>query len=182
MTAFQPIVVNKFNSNDTDLGNIYAVIGLFSLIPPLITSILTRFLKDRGIILFGLSLKLFGMFCFLGSNVPKWRVILGMIVIFKGALFFIGTCLSLYSKLVGPMLQSDQLGYLMSIFMGGAAIALLISSHVVMHFFGHTIFAIFALPALIATGVALSPFVWKHADMESPYIAGVLREAEKLKS
>lgn len=180
MTAFQPVLVNKFLMSDAQLGYIFELIAVFALLPPLLVAVLSRYLKDRQILFIGLSIKLVGMALFLPlfGAVCEWQVILGFLLIIKASIFFSTASMSLFTKLLGPMSTSSLLGLLASASSIGPAIAqILLSGHIV-RWFGSFLFAIFALPAMCSLGAILWPSHWRRLDHSCEFTSLVTHEAE----
>lgn len=180
MTAFQPLLVNVFNTSDAKLGLIFELIALFAIIPPLLVAALSRRLMDRQILVIGLSIKLVGMLLFLPlfGAVREWQVIAGFLLIIKASIFFSTASMSLFTKLLGPMSTSSLLGVLASASSIGPAVTQILLSSRIVNWFGGWSFALFGIPALTSFAAILWPTQWRKLDPSREFARLVTREAE----
>lgn len=179
MTAFQPVLINVFNTSDAKLGVIFEMIAVFAVLPPLLVALLSRHLMDRHILLIGLTSKIFGMLLFLPlfGPVREWQVIVGFLLIVKASIFFSTASMSLFTKLLGSMTTSSLIGLLASGSSVGPALAqILLSKHIV-ELFGGYWFGLFAVPAVISMGAIALPKFWKRLDPSLEFTRLVTHEA-----
>lgn len=157
--VFQPVMVNVFKTSDAELGRIFVMIAMVAVIPPVIVMIMTKFLNDPQILLFGICLKLFGMILFLPifGEISKVQIIVGYAITVKATLFFTTICVSVFSKVVGRYYNHSYVGYLWTCTMLGPAVAQGIVSRWIVSMYGSHSFGLFALPTVVALFVILSP-------------------------
>lgn len=166
MTAFQPVLVNVFNTSDAKLGLIFEAIAFFAIIPPLLVAVLSKVLMDRQILLIGLASKLVGMALFLPlfGPVREWQVITGFMLIVKASIFFSTATMSLFTKVLGTMSSSALLGILASASNIGPAVAQIALADRIVGLFGTYHFALFAMPAILSFLIIVYPKHWERLD------------------
>lgn len=182
MTSFQPVLVNAFHVSDSKLGVIFEVVALFAILPPLLVAMLSRYLKDRQIIVIGLTSKIIGMILFLPlfGSVREWQVVTGFVLIIKASIFFSTASMSLFTKLLGPMNSSSFIGLLASASSLGPAIAQILLSDKIVTLFGSYAFGLFAIPALIAFAMIVLPVYWKRLDPDREETRLIMEEVDHL--
>mmetsp|Transcript_3766 Transcript_3766/g.11227 ORF Transcript_3766/g.11227 Transcript_3766/m.11227 type:complete len:559 (-) Transcript_3766:1753-3429(-) len=172
--GFQPILVDIFHFTDSQIGIVFEIIGILAVIPPILVAILSEFLQDRHIMLFGIVLKLIGMalysFPAAGGNPPSWRVILGFILIVKASICFFTSAVSLFSKIIGPVGGGALIGTLSSLSAAGPALAQLLAMRVLLAWFGKPQFMLFMLGTVVGLGFVLYPWFWTRLDDERPWL------------
>lgn len=180
MTAFQPVLVNEFDTSDAKLGAIYEAIAIFAVIPPLVVALLSRYLMDRHILVIGLMIKLIGMVLFLPlfGPVRETQVIIGFLLIIKASIFFSTASMSLFTKILGPMSTSFLLGVLASASSVGPAFAQILLSSRIVTWFGSILFGLFALPSVASLLMIIWPRNWRRLNPSCEYISLVTHEAE----
>lgn len=182
MTAFQPILVNVYQTSDAKLGMIFELIAVFAIIPPLLVAALSRFLKDRDILVIGLVIKLVGMALFqpfpFAPAVYEWQVIVGFMLIIKASIFFTTASLSLFTKLLASMSNSVLLGILASASAVGPALVQIALSDAILAWFGSWRFAIFAVPAFLSLVAIVWPSMWKRLDPDKEFSRLIRQEAD----
>lgn len=184
MTAFQPVLVNVFNTSDAKLGLIFELIAVLAILPPLLVALLSRWLMDRQIVIIGLMSKLIGMVLFLPlfGEVREWQVIVGFMLIIKASIFFSTASMSLFTKLLGSMSSSSLIGLLASGSNVGPAVAqILLADHIV-KLFGSFSFGLFSIPAIVSLGFIVHPLWWKRLDPRREFNQLLLTEARQLQA
>lgn len=180
--GFQPILVIHFRASGKQLGVFYEVVQLISVIPPLILAYISRFLKDREIILLGLVLKATGMLFFLpvfGSHLQIWQPIFGFILMMKASCFFWTGSMSLASKLLGPMSNRTILGMLSASSSIGPAIGQLFFAKLTVELFGSYQYVFIGIPILFAIILVRWPSFWSRLEPDREFTRILFREYNK---
>lgn len=178
--AFQPILVDVFRVSERHLGQLYLLVAILALLPPVLVAVLSHVLTDRAIMLIALSLKTVGIALTLplGGPVTEWRFVAGFILVVKGSMFFVPASLSLFTKVLGRMCNGALIGWLWSFASIGPAVVQVIMSDEIVGWFGEWTFAVFALPALAVFAMVLSPYGWAMVDPDSELTRLVVREVD----
>jgi len=180
--GFQPILVIKFHASGQKLGFMYEIVSLISVIPPLILAYISRFLKDREIILLGLVLKVVGMLFFMpvfGGHLHIWQPVFGFILMMKASTFFWTCSMSLASKLLGPMSNRTILGMLSAGTSIGPAIGQLFFAELTVELFGSYLYVLIGIPILFAIILVRWPSFWKKLDPDREFTRVLFSEYEK---
>lgn len=180
--GFQPILVIHFHATGEQLGFFYEAVCFISVLPPIILAYISRFLKDREIILLGLVLKVAGILCFLpvfGGHLHIWQPIFGFVLMMKASTFFWTCSMSLASKLLGPMSNRIILGMLSAGSSIGPAIGQLFFAELTVELFGTYRYVLIGIPLLFAIMLVTWPFFWNKLDPERDFTRQLFREYEE---
>lgn len=171
MTAFQPVLINVFHTSDAKLGLIFELVAIFAIVPPLLVALLSKYLKDRQILVIGLISKILGMALFLPlfGPVREWQVIAGFLLIIKASIFFSTASMSLFTKLLGSMSTSSLIGLLASGSNIGPAVAQIALADHIVKLFGSFRFGLFAIPAIISLVMIVHPKYWRRLNPEREF-------------
>jgi len=179
--AFQPILVNKYQTDGKTMGIIFEAVFLVSLIVSFILAYLTRILEDRHVLLLGMLFKLVGVVMFLpvfGTIVHRWQVVAGFMLLVKASRFFSAGSISLCSKLLGPMSNGTFLGILSSVGQLGPAISQIFFTQLSLDLFGSFYYAFIGFPVLVAILLIIWPSTWIKLDSEREFLKVLFREYE----
>lgn len=181
VVAFQPIMVDVFRVSELRLGQVYMLVALLALVPPVLVTVLSHVLTDRTIVFIALSLKTVGIVLSLplGGAVTEWRYVAGFILVAKGSMFFVPASLSLFTKVLGRMCSGALIGWLWSFASIGPAVVQVIMSNEIVEWFGGWAFGVFAIPALAVFVVVLSPYGREMLDPDSELTRLVVREVDR---
>lgn len=163
LCIFQPVLIGYFRSTDREMGVIYLVIGVVSLVPPIVVAYLsTCAVSDREILTFGILLKLAGALMFLplplfGTTMHRWQPILGYIMVIKASSFVTTSTISLFTKVMGPLSSTKTLGYLWSASNFLPAVVQLLFPKQIVATFSSWAFSIFVIPTAVAACMVVSP-------------------------
>lgn len=176
LSIFQPIMIGYFKFNDRDMGFTYIVIGILSLIPPIIIACLTKILSDRYILLCGLVIKILGAVIFLPlfGPVQKWQPVAGYILVVKATVFCSTATISLFTKILGPLCSAKTIGNMWGMSSLAPALIQIVFSSEIVTMFSTWNFAVFALPALLALSIVVIPSGWNILDESSQETKSVL--------
>lgn len=183
--AFQPILVNKFNATGQDLGLIFTALSIFALVPPLLIAFLSRYLKDRSIMLIGICIKLVGIFMLqpiFGPRVYEWQVVLGFTVLSKAGIFFYTTSTTLFTKILGGMSNGALLGFLSSFSCIGRVGTQFYLAEKALTYFGSFSYALFGLPILLVLALVCWPRFWEQLDPDREFNRVLCAEYEIARS
>lgn len=176
LSIFQPIMIGHFKFNSRDMGFTYIVIGVLSLIPPIIIACLSKILSDRYILLCGLLIKILGAAIFLPlfGPVQKWQPVTGYILVVKATVFCSTAAISLFTKILGPLCSAKTIGNLWGMSSLAPALIQLVFSSEIVSMFSTWNFAVFVLPALLALSIVIIPSGWNILDESSQETKSVL--------
>lgn len=162
LVAVQPILADVFHTTDADMAKIMSIISCFAIVSPLVLAGLAKFLTDRYLLLFALSIQVIGMMLFLpiSGTITRSQVVIGILMVIQSILVFTTVSVSLFSKLLGRLYEHSYIGYLWTSAMLGVAISQAASTRWIIPFFGHWSFAIFTLPAIIVMFTVRFPTIW----------------------
>lgn len=176
LSIFQPIMIGHFKLKDRDMGLTYIVIGILSLIPPIIIAGLTKILSDRYILLSGLVIKILGAAIFLPlfGPVQRWQPVAGYILVVKATVFCSTAAISLFTKILGPLCSAKTIGNLWGMSSLAPALIQIVFSSEIVSLFSTWNFAVFVLPALLALSIVIIPSGWNILDETSQETKSVL--------
>jgi hypothetical protein len=173
MINFQPIMVYFYHADGQTLGICFMIISVLAIVPPLLVAYLSKYLKDRHIMLIGMFAKLVGITFFLpifGRPVARWQVVAGFVLCIKASVFFFTAAMSLFTKLLGGgMLSGAWLGVLSSLSALGPAIAQLLFAHLALESFGGWTYGVYGVPAVLALCMVAFPWYWKRLDSDREF-------------
>ena len=166
--AFQTILVDVFFVSDAELGKIHIIVGMIAICFPILVAMLSRFVKDRDIIMVGLVLKVIGMALYLPifGTVQKWQVVIGYILIVK-AMIYQTALLSSFTKRT-PGDKAAMIGYLYAASNGTAALLRFAVSPFVLRIFGGWEYFLSAIPGLMTISIVVWPMNWHKLDFNVP--------------
>lgn len=105
-TSFQPFLLRQFHITDSSLSHLYILLGLLSLLPPILVTITTHYIhSDRVLILLGAIAKLLGAILYLPLFATRspYCAMAAYVLALKGTTFFTAAAMSLLTKLLGPL-------------------------------------------------------------------------------
>lgn len=166
--AFQTVLVDVFFVSDAELGQIHIIVGMIAIFFPILVAMLSRFVKDRDIIMVGLVLKVIGMALYLPifGTVQKWQVVIGYILIVK-AMIYQTALLSSFTKRT-PGDKAAMIGYLYAASNGTAALLRFAVSPFVLRIFGGWGYFLLAIPGLMTISIVVWPTNWHKLDFNVP--------------
>lgn len=165
ISSFQPALKTHIPGfSVSSISNIYFFMGLFSILPPLLAAVLSRFVSDdRYIVLIGIAAKLIGATLY-AFEFPIAAVILSL----KGTTFFTAAIMSLFTKLMGPLCSAQSIGAVCAIANLPAVFVQFFGARMVAGMFGTTHGNILVVtPVLLAGTLCLCPFGWDVMDLNS---------------
>lgn len=170
--VFQPAMLDYFHTDDAELGRIFLIIAAVALIPPLAVTVMTTFMTDPQILLFGICLKILGMALYLPlfGTISKLQIIIAYAVTVKATIFFTTVSVSVFSKVIGPYYNHSYVGYLWTCAMLGPAMAQGVFSGLIVPLYGSWSFGLFGLPTVFAMIAILTPTFWPCLDPKEQYI------------
>ena len=176
--AFQTILVDVFFVSDAELGKINIIVGLVAICFPILVAVLSRFAKDRDIIMVGLTLKVIGMTLYLPifGAVQKWQVVVGYILIVK-TMIYQTALLSTFTKRI-PGDKAAMIGYLHAASNGTAALLRFVISPFLLRMFGGWGYFALAIPGLMTCGIIIWPTNWQKLDFNLPQVKKLDQESK----
>jgi hypothetical protein len=116
MATFQPILVNVYNYDQAQLAEIAFIYCGLAVVPPLIVSIVAKRYTPRSITFFGLLFKLLGMLVYAMPPGHVWQLVVGYVLVLKGALFFLTSLIALLSQVLAKRMTPVRVGIITSFF------------------------------------------------------------------
>lgn len=181
LALFQPVLIHRFGAGDEEVGRVYLLIGILSLIPPALVALASKLADDRQILLFGLVIELMGASMYLPffSFLEKWQVIIGYLLVIKASAFFNTATISLFTKVLGPMGSAKNLGYVWSIANVLPAVVQISFASQIVGLFSTWKFSLFLVPIIIALSMTLCPAGWLLLDPSSDYARSCIAQAKR---
>lgn len=158
IVLFQPILVHRYGANDESIGNIYLIVSVIGLLPPLMVALLSRFLDDYTIFVIGLILKAAGVVLYLPpfTWLNKWQVIIGFLLTTKASTFCTTSLISLYTKIFHS--SPTQMGYMWTLSNIIPVVIQVGMADSLVGFYAEWKFMFFLLPILLSFGLVASPY------------------------
>lgn len=162
--AAQPILVNHFGVNGSQIAIIFEVVVLAAAVPTLGTAILSRVLKDRHILCGALWMQLFSVLFYLPwwGPVSLFQFIFGFALMAASSILISTSAISLFSKLLLSTETGAFIGVLSAISGLSYALPQLFLGETAVKMFNTPYFAIFAVPTMLAITLVLWP---RNRDM-----------------
>jgi len=183
MVAFQPLMIARFHVSGKVMGWIFEIISVTALIPPLLVAYLSQRLKDRQIMVIGLTAKLCAILMYLPifGPVQPWQIVVGYILMIKASIFFFTSVMSLFTKLLGDMSSGTLVGVLSSLSALGPALAQLFFARYILSYAGTFWFGVFGLPVLFAMAMIMYPWFWQRLDPEREFVTKLLHSYHSIR-
>ena len=102
MVTMQPLLVHTYSFDQTLMSHIQLLYCGLAVIPPLVMYALSRRLSSRTIMIGGGLFKLIGMIVYSAPPAQLWTLVLGYVILLKGAIFVLTATITLFTQLLGP--------------------------------------------------------------------------------
>lgn len=160
--AFQPVMVDRFHTDDHTMGIVYTILGVVAVFPPIAVARLADKLSDRELVKIGLFFKSIGALIYIPifGALQRWQVILGYALVGNGSSFFTAACFSLITKTYKSNESAKPLGYIWGLSLGIPGIVQVLFKEHMAGIFGELIFGIFALPTFLSLLLVYHPTMW----------------------
>lgn len=172
LVLFQPILVHRYGADDESIGNIYLLVSVIGLLPPLFVALLSKFLDDYTIFVIGLILKTAGVVLYLPpfTWLNKWQVIIGFLLATKASTFCTTSLMSLYTKIFHS--SPTQMGYMWTLSNIIPVVIQVAMADSLVGFYAEWKFMFFLLPILVSFGLVASPYGRRLLIITTAYYSG----------
>lgn len=161
ITTIQPIVVNRFKATDSLVAWLSFVETLSTCSMSWILSFLSSKLSNRQFVSIVLALQLLGISLMLPifPTFSLAQAVAGFIFVLQATISYTAACVSMLSKVLGPLYKHSYAGYIWVGGMLGMAAAQGLFVRWIVPFIGTWAYAVFLTPVLIVVGMFCSPWI-----------------------
>lgn len=110
--TMQPLLVHHFDFDQTAMAHVVLIYCGLAIFPPLIMSGLASRVSSRTIMIWGGFLKLAGMLLYSSPFDNLWVLVVGYVLLLKGAVFVLTATITLFTQLLGRRCTPGMIGIL----------------------------------------------------------------------
>eukprot|EP00048_Salpingoeca_helianthica_P020129 m.4969 g.4969 ORF g.4969 m.4969 type:complete len:212 (-) comp4420_c0_seq1:702-1337(-) len=168
--TLQPLLVHHFEFGQADMARVTLFYCGLAIIPPLVMAGLANRISSRTMMVWGGFLKFGGMVLYAVPLGNLWVLLVGYVLLLKGAIFVLTATITLFTQLVGRRCTPGMVGLLACMYAIGMAVGAVVGGNTLLPLYNEWIFVVFSAGAALSALMVVVPPWYQRLDPNAPLL------------